>query len=103
MQCNRKLINAKVIYKALKSPFSEEDCRAYADAVVAWRKALDAIEECVKRFNDSVNKRTKLYKQIRTENSLLARKQHSALLRSYKQAKENSDKIVSFGFQKQRA
>ena len=80
------------IYKALKSPFSEEDCRAYADAVVAWRKALDAIEECVKRFNDSVNKRTKLYKQIRTENSLLARKQHSALLRSYKQAKENSDK-----------
>ena len=59
------------IYKALKSPFSEEDCRAYADAVVAWRKALDAIEECVKRFNDSVNKRTKLYKQIRTENSLL--------------------------------
>lgn len=80
------------IYKTLKDPFSKEDCVAYADAVVACRKALDMIEECVKRFNDSVNKRTKLFKQIRVENNLLARKQHSALLRSYKQSKENSDK-----------
>lgn len=80
------------IYTFLKDPFPEEDCMAYKDAVIEWTKALDVIEGCVKRFNDSVNKRNKLYLQVRKENNLLARKQHSALLKSYKQSKEKSAK-----------
>lgn len=84
------------IYTFLKDPFSEEDCIAYKGAVIEWVKALDVIEGCVKRFNDSVNKRNKLYLQVRKENNLLARKQHSALLKSYKQSKENSAKNQEF-------
>ena len=79
------------IYKALKVPFSEEECKVYKEAVITWIKALDVIDACVKRFNDSVNKRTKLYKQIRIDNYLLARKLHSALLQSYKQSIEKSN------------
>ena len=90
----RKKINQRKgdIYTVLKDPFPEEDCIAYKDAVIEWVKALDVIEGCVKRFNNSVNKRNKLYLQVRKENNLLARKQHSALLKSYKQAKKNSAK-----------
>ena len=80
------------IYTSLKEPFSKEECIAYREAVITWVKALDVLEECVKRFNDSVNKRNKLSKQIRTENNLLARKQHSTLLQNFKQAKEKSAK-----------
>ena len=65
---------------------------AYKDAAIEWIKVLDVIEECVKRFNDSVKKRKELYSQVQKENNLLARKQHSALLKSYKQSKENSAK-----------
>ena len=90
----RKKINQRKgdIYTVIKDPFPEEDCIAYKDAVIEWVKALDVIEGCVKRFNNSVNKRNKLYLQVRKENNLLARKQHSALLKSYKQAKKNSAK-----------
>lgn len=80
------------IYTSIKEPFSKEECIAYREAVITWVKALDVLEECVKRFNDSVNKRNKLSKQIRTENNLLARKQHSTLLQNFKQAKEKSAK-----------
>ena len=80
------------IYEALKEPFAEDICKAYVDACTAWKDALDVMEQCVERFNDSVNKRNKLYNQVRIENNLLARKQLSALLLSYKQAKENSHK-----------
>lgn len=80
------------IYKVLADPFSEEDCLAYEDAIIAWRNALDVLEECVARFNISVNKRKQLYQQIRLENNLLARKLHSALLQNYKQSIENSEK-----------
>lgn len=80
------------IYTSLINPFSEEDYLAYKSSVTAWGKALDAMELCVKRFNDSVTKRNKLYRQLRIDNNLLARKQHSALLSSYKLANENSAK-----------
>lgn len=80
------------IYTSIRNPFSVEDCMAYKDAAIEWIKVLDVIEECVKRFNDSVKKRKELYSQVQKENNLLARKQHSALLKSYKQSKENSAK-----------
>lgn len=79
------------IYEALKVPFSEDECKAYREAIITWVKALSVVDVCVKRFNDSVKKRTKLFKQIRTDNNLLARKLHSALLQGYKQSKEKSN------------
>lgn len=79
------------IYEALKEPFDDNSCNAYVDALAAWKGTLDVLEKCVERFNDSVNKRTKLYNQVRKENNLLARKQLAALLMSYKQAIKNSD------------
>lgn len=80
------------IYEALKEPFGEDVCKAYTEALAGWKNALNVLQECVTRFNDSVSKRTKLYNQVRGENNLLARKQLSALLQSYKQATENSNK-----------
>lgn len=79
------------IYETLKEPFDDAFCKAYADALATWKGALDVLEKCVERFNDSVNKRTKLYNRVRTENNMLARKQLAAFLMSYKQAIKNSD------------
>lgn len=80
------------IYEALADPFGDDVLKAYTEALAGWKSAIDVLENCVKVFNDSVNKRTKLYNQVRTENNLLARKQLSALLQTYKQAADNSGK-----------
>jgi len=80
------------IYEAFKAPFSEDVCKAYSDALTTWKSTLIELQRCVERFNDSVNKRKVLYNKIRTENNLLSRKQLSALLQSYEQAIENSNK-----------
>lgn len=80
------------IYEALDNPFSEEECKTYMIALAAWNNSQDVLQKCVARFNDSVSKRHKLYQQVRTENNILARKQLAALLQSYKQAVENSNK-----------
>ena len=88
---DRISLRKRNIYEALKEPFDDDFCDAYVDALAAWKGALDVLEKCVERFNDSVNKRTKLYNQVRKENNLLARKQLAALLMSYKQALKNSD------------
>lgn len=80
------------IYEALNQPFGEEALKTYVEALTAWKSVIDVLENCVNVFNESVSKRTKLYNQVRIENNLLARKQLSALLQSYKQATENSEK-----------
>lgn len=80
------------IYEALDNPFSEEECKTYMIALAAWNNSQDVLQKCVAKFNDSVSKRNKLYQQIRIENNILARKQLAALLQSYKQAVENSNK-----------
>lgn len=78
------------IYTPLVSPFSEEDFVVYKETVISWAKALDTLEECVKRFNISVNKRAQLYQQIRVENDMLARKLYSDLILGYKLSRKNS-------------
>ena len=80
------------IYEVSSEPFDEETCIVYRETYNAWKNALDVILKCVEQFNDSVNKRKKLYERVRQENNLLARKQLSALLLGYKQAIENSNK-----------
>jgi energy-coupling factor transporter ATP-binding protein EcfA2 len=80
------------IYEALDNPFSEDICKMYMMALATWNNSQDVLQKCVEKFNDSVNKRNKLYQQVRTENNMLARKQLAALLQSYKLAVENSNK-----------
>ena len=80
------------IYDALDNPFDEEVCKTYMIALATWNNSQDVLQKCVEKFNDSVSKRNKLYQQVRTENNLLARKQLSALLHSYKKSIENNNK-----------
>ena len=80
------------IYVALSNPFCEEDKKAYSIFLTDWKNALEVLQRCVERFNDTVSRRNKLSHQIKTENNLLARKQLSAPLNGYKQAVENSNK-----------
>jgi len=88
-----KIIQRKrKIYEALIEPFDKEMCKAYLEALTAWKDSLDVLQECVDRFNDSVNKHNKLRNQVIKENNLQARKQLSALLSSYKQAIDNKNK-----------
>lgn len=88
-----KIIQRKrKIYEALIEPFDKETCKAYMEALTAWKDSLDVLQKCVDRFNDSVNKHIKLRKQVTEENNLHARKQLSALLSGYKQAIDNKNK-----------
>lgn len=76
------------IYTSLKNPFTIEESLAYKDALRSWSDAMNDIELCVKRFNESVNKRNKLIKKLHEDNNLLARKKHSVLLMNYKNCNE---------------
>ena len=80
------------IYEALIEPFDKETCKAYMEALAAWKDSLDVLQKCVDLFNDSVNKHNELCKQVKEENNLQARKQLSALLSGYKQAIDNKNK-----------
>lgn len=77
------------IYESILNPFSEDEYKEYTEAVAAWKNALNILDECVKRFNDSVDKHAKLYNQVRSGNNKLARKHLALQLSSYKKAKEN--------------
>ena len=82
----------KNIYQGIEKPFSDDELKIYSDALTVWINALQTIENCVTKFNDSVKKRNNLYNNVRKYNDLLARKQLSALFYGYKQALANSDK-----------
>lgn len=94
LQIVRDRINQrnKNIYQGIEKPFSDDELKMYSDALTIWINALQTIENCVTKFNDSVKKRNNLYKNIRKNNDLLARKQLSSLFYGYKQALANSDK-----------
>ena len=57
------------IYEVLEEPFDNEFCKAYTNALLSWKNGLDVLEKCVEQFNETVNKRVKLYKQVRAENN----------------------------------
>lgn len=90
--CDKINQRKRKIYEALSEPFDKETCKAYLEALAAWKDSLDVLQKCVDRFNDSVNKRNELRKQVIGENNLQARKQLSALLSGYKQAIDNKNK-----------
>ncbi len=94
LQIVRDRINQrnKNIYQGIEKPFSDDELKIYSDALTLWINALQTIENCVTKFNDSVNKRNSLYNNVRKNNDLLARKQLSALFYGYKQALADSDK-----------
>lgn len=94
MQIVRDKINQrnKNIYQGIEKPFSDDETKTYSDALTAWINALQTIQNCVTKFNDSVKKRNSLFNNVRKNNDLLARKQLSALFFGYKQALANSDK-----------
>lgn len=94
LQIVRDKINQrnKNIYQGIEKPFSDDETKTYSDALTAWINALQTIQNCVTKFNDSVKKRNSLFNNVRKNNDLLARKQLSALFFGYKQALANSDK-----------
>lgn len=78
------------IYQSIAVPFTNELCASYEKGLVDWDTALDTLDLCVKKFNNSVNEHKKLFAQIQDENNRLARKRLSPLLLNYKQATEKS-------------
>jgi len=80
------------IYKALQNPFTDKIEEAYVKALIDWKRAIKSVRKSVDRFNEAVNKRNELYKRVRQENNLLARKQLSSPLAGYKIALENEKK-----------
>lgn len=80
------------IYKALQSPFTDKIEEAYVKALIDWKLAIESVRKSVDRFNEVVNKRNELYRRVRHENNLLARKQLSSPLAGYKMALENEKK-----------
>ena len=85
----------KNIYEVENNPFEKSILEGYQKSLVVWKQSLEALEKCVERFNETVNKRKQLFNQVREENNLLAKKQLSALLHSYSQAVENSKKNIN--------
>jgi len=80
------------IYQPLQKTFTDEMSEAYIKALVAWKTEIGRIQECVKRFNNIVDKRKELLKTISWHNNQLARKQLSPLFANYKIALENKKK-----------
>lgn len=82
------------IYKPLQTPFTDKIDETYANALTAWKTALERVLKCVETFNETVNMRNKLFERVRHENNLLARKQLTSALMGYKMAlaNENEDK-----------
>lgn len=79
------------IYKSLERPFADETINDYIKARSAWEIKIEQIKRCVEIFNDSVNKRNRLFAKASHENNLMARKQFSTLLGEYKKALTNRE------------
>lgn len=80
------------IYKPLKTPFTDKMDEAYSNVRTAWKTVLERVLKCVETFNETVNKRSKLFERVRHENNMLARKQLASALMGYKMALTNEDK-----------
>lgn len=95
----RSRINSRQekIYETIQEPFSKKDTDDYKKAIEDWASILEMLTSCVIKFNDSVNARKKLKTLLHTQNNLLARKKHSALLlnynRAHKKAQSNAKNI----------
>lgn len=79
------------IYVAMEDAYRAEELKAYERHYDQYEKAIKRVEECVKVFNETVARRSKLKKTIQEENGQLARKQLAALFQGYDLAQKASD------------
>lgn len=83
------------IYEVLPEGITDDDINEYASLRSTWMAAIALLGKRVEEFNATVNARKNLYAKIRTENNLLARKQHSATMAAYKKALDEKEKNLS--------
>lgn len=90
----RKTINQRKshLYDPIINPFLEDFQNDYEVAIKDWYDSLCVLEQCVAHYNEYVNKRNKLYSQVRDGNYNVARKQLSPILASYSIAIKNRKK-----------
>ena len=90
----RKTINQRKanLYDPIINPFLEDFQNDYEVAIKDWNNSLCVLEQCVAHYNEYVNKRNKLYSQVRDGNFKVARKQLSPILASYSIAIKNRKK-----------
>lgn len=87
----RETINQRKadLYNPIINPFLEDFQDSYDAAIKDWNDSLCVLEQCVAHYNEYVNKRNKLYGQVRDGNFNVARKQLAPILASYSMAVEN--------------
>lgn len=83
------------VYGVFSENFSESELEDYLSDLENYKNALKSLLACVETINSSVVKRQELKKKLLNNNTLLARKNLSSLLASYKTAKEASTKCDS--------
>ena len=90
----RQTINQRKahLYDPIINPFLEDFQNDYEVAIKDWNDSLYVLEQCVAHYNEYVNKRNKLYSQVRDGNFNVARKQLSPILASYSIAIQNRKK-----------
>ena len=95
LTCIRDVIEQRKreIYKPLEIPFTDEITNNYIKARSAWKIRIAQIKKCVEVFNDSVNKRKKLFEKTRRENELMARKLLATALKEYRKALTNEEQV----------
>lgn len=74
------------LYGVMEVIFTETFMNNYVSHLSNVKKAIKVLESRVARFNQSVNERNNLKKQILKENEMLARKRLSQMLNSFQQA-----------------
>lgn len=79
------------IYEEPIQAITGEIIELYNQALKTWKTGMAMLTKYVADFNNTVKEREKLYAQIRNENNLLARKQHSTTMAAYLQALNDSE------------
>ena len=79
------------VYVAMEDAYRLEELKAYERHYAQYEKAIKRVAECVKMFNETVARRSKLKKTIQEENGQLARKQLAAMFQGYDLAQKASD------------
>lgn len=82
------------IYNPLERPFTDEIINDYINVRMSWETIIDQIKKCVEIFNDTINKRNKLFKKAKHENDLMARKRFSSELKEYAKSLANREQVL---------
>lgn len=82
------------IYNPLERPFTDEIINDYIKVRMSWETIIDQMKKCVEIFNDTINKRNKLFKKAKHENDLMARKRFSSALKEYAKSLANREQAL---------